>query len=566
MTRCRARLLCNVMLVVVAVAAYAACLRAGFVYDDFEFVVDNPRVRSLRGLVGAFWRRDFFSASAKFNIYRPFAAVWFALDFRLWELRPSVLHMENVLLHAVNAALVFGLCVQLFGAATPAFVAALLFALHPIQTEAVAWVAGRANGLFVFFALLAVRAHVARRYGLALATFGAALLSKEMAISLPLLLCAYELILRRPNGDRVRWRAVGASFVLAAAYVAWRAFVLGRVTQRGPWGGGFGPTALTMTRVFTDYVRLLLLPVGQTLYHAVDVSTRCNDPRVVVAAGAVVGIVAFGLSCIRRAPIVAFGVFWFFLALIPVSNVVPLRALEAERFLYWPALGAFVAGGCLAGRHRRNVWLALCACMCFAALTIDRAHDWRSGYALWRSTIRVVPRCPSALNGVGNAYSAMGALRRAIRAYRKALRVEPDFEFAQTNLADTLREMGGLDEAEAQYLEALRDHPKSVAALIGLSHIAVKRGQLDAAERWLRGAIAARPDFADAHNNLASVLMLRADTAGARVELEKALALRPDSPEAHYNYALILRAEGREGEARWHFRQSERWRRGRTRP
>ena len=565
MTRARAHVACTVGVMAVALAAYLGCINAGYVYDDFEFVVENPRIRSLHGIASAFWRRDFFSASAKFNIYRPFAAASFALDFHLWDLRPGVLHLENALLHALNAALVLGLCARLGAGPVVSLAAASMFAAHPIQTEAIAWVSGRSNGLFVLFALLSLRCYASRRAAASLALFAAALLSKEMAISLPLLLCAYEWCMRPKRKDGAPWARIVPFFVVAGLYVAGRAWVLGRVTQRGYWGGGPWPTALTMTRVFADYARLALFPIGQKLFHPVDISSSWRDPRVLVSTTIILAVVALAVTGSRRRPFVAFGALWFFIALAPVSNTVPLRALEAERFLYWPALGACMVMAWPARRCRRRAGIVAGLCACLAALTITRVHDWQSGHTIWRATIRGAPHCTAALNGLGNAYSSMGCLKRAVAAYRAALRIEPDFEFAQVNLGDTYREMGGLADAEAHYRRAMLDHPQSATPLVRLSHVARQRGGLDAAEEWLRKAIKLRPDLADAHNNLGSLLMMRKDLAGARKEIETALSLRPDSPEAHYNYALILRSEGRQPEAARHLREAERWGRGRLR-
>ncbi|MBM4079187.1 MAG: hypothetical protein FJ278_05755, partial [Planctomycetes bacterium] len=239
-------------------AGHLSSLRSGFVSDDLEFVVQNPHIRKLSHLPQAFYSRAYYSSSGKFSIYRPIASATFAVDYAVWGLKPLGFHLTNLVFHTLNACLVLAVARWVLTSHAAALLAAMLFALHPMQTEAVTWVAGRSNTLFLFFSLLSFLAFawwqveasgdgsrftvlgseamgqcgassaLTRRPQLvgddgsrtssglqrapwlwwaSLASYALALLSKEMAIVLPLLLLLYALCFARPTvtGDEA-WK------------------------------------------------------------------------------------------------------------------------------------------------------------------------------------------------------------------------------------------------------------------------------------------------------------------------------------------------------------------------
>ena len=396
-----------------AFGVYVNSLGSGYAFDDYLILVRNPHARAWPG-IGAFVSRDYFTVANELS-YRPLVTLSYYFDFCILnggraQGRPFVHHLVNSLLHAANAALVLLLLLRLGAKATVAFMAAAVFAVHPVATEAVDAIAFREDLMALLFTLLALltRAAALRARGwprvlgfVAMALCAAAgALSKETALLLPLMALLLDFASRAPRPSRTaKWGSVlGLAVVSAAALVvrfgSMRSGLEGTVAV---WGGSRWSAFLGTCRVMAEYGRLMLFPFGLT--HEWRPTPGHELPWTAAAGGVafVLGAAGTGLYWAWRWRPGAFAVGWAALWLLPVSNMAPIANPMAERYLYGALIGfglvLAVALRTPALPRRTRDAVCLLVLVCFAALTIGRNAAWRSDRTLsrcapsgWRST------------------------------------------------------------------------------------------------------------------------------------------------------------------------------------
>ena len=419
------RPLAQLLLVAAVCASWANALDGPFQFDDFNVIVDNPRVHSL-----AAWARGVSSG------IRPLLNLSYTLN---WLISPSAwgFHLANVVLHAANTVLAHDVSLALGLARPAALVAALLFGLHPIQTEAVTYVSGRSVSLMACGYLASLLAYMRACQGsrgwhaASVACFGAALATKEVAVTLPLVLLTYEAATGPRGGWPAAWRRVsphgillGIGLLLFAASPRYRLLLGVSTDLRSPL-----ENVLVQLDALAYLVRRLLYPVGLCIDPALPVMLGLSPSR---SLAALVVLVAFVLAIagLPRWPVAGFAVLWFFLLLIPTNSLLARADVVNERQIYLAALGPFVllALGLerLRQRYPPALFLALALPACLAAATVARNEDYRSEVSLWRSTVRVAPHNVRAWNNLAWAWHLAGCWDQAEAAYAEALRLAPD--------------------------------------------------------------------------------------------------------------------------------------------
>jgi tetratricopeptide (TPR) repeat protein len=405
-----------------AFAAYLPALGGDFVYDDERFIEKNPAVTQLSAANVARYFTDPTSHSiVGHDIYRPLRTLEFAVDWAISGGRPWFFHLRSVLWHALACVLLYAVLRRLLAADGPALVGTLAFALHPVNTESVAWITSRGDVLLLFWFLLALLLYLRDRPLPAAFAFLGALLSKETAVFFPAAVLMVDLFRR---ADR-RWAWYGVYGAMAVAFVAlWIYLVAGaRLQDVGHletlWGGSYAMTLLTMAKGFLHYARVIVFPVHFTVDYHVPTSTGLGLGEVV----ALITIAAIAAAAIAAGPRSRLALAWFFLALLPVSNLIrPIGIPTAERFLYLPLVGMALWAGPVLGRYR-GVAVALLACLFL--LTFQRSRIWRGEDALWSAAAEVAST-PRSLDYLARkemraANDAGDRLQRAAPAERDAL-------------------------------------------------------------------------------------------------------------------------------------------------
>jgi len=516
------------LLATAVAAAYWPAFTAGFMYDDRFFVQENPSIRQWSSVPSYFTAPVVSQASVRWHgIWRPLRSLSFLADYKLWGLNPAAFHGVNVALHLANVFLLYCLVLLLSGNAAAALAAALLFALHPVQTEAVAWVSSRGDLQAALFSLgsllLFLKASGPRRgwaAGGSLVCLALALLSKESAIVLPALAMLTGWLSRRKGsealvGNRI---LIGGFWILAGSYFLIRRWVLGAAGQCPYWGESFWTTAVTMIRVAGDYVRLLVWPWPLHVDYVYHLSTTLLDWRVIGCAALLAALTALALRDARRTRIFAWAWGWFVIALLPVSNLIPITTLLAERFLYLPLIGLAGWAGLRWGEcHRpRLARLLLIAVLPgFAGLTFIRNLEWREPFTFWRAEAARSPGSFIAQGYLGGLHEQAGNADSALFHYTRAASVEPADPIAQAGLSRVNTMLGRHGQART------------------------------ALDRWLTLS----PNDADAWITDGIARSGAGDLAGSEASFRRAAALAPESPNAWRNLGLGLRDQQRHREA-----------------
>ncbi|MFQ5480850.1 MAG: tetratricopeptide repeat protein [Thermodesulfobacteriota bacterium] len=522
------------LIALVAFAVYMNTLYNGFIWDDY-FIVEN----SSKSGLGLYQIARFFidknAYHAPGEIYRPLYLFSFALDYRIYGSSPWGWHLTNICLHIINSVLVYFFALSLLSGrgdldeptrrvGLAALGAALVFAVHPVHTESVAWIKGRDDMLacvfilasFIFYIAYSHRQKGLKYYCASIITFIPALLSKEMALTLPLLFILYELCFK-PSGLR-RGKGLTALvpfFVLAGLYLGVRTAVTGQVAQTAYFGGGLGPALFTTARGFVRYFSLLTIPLNQCGDYLAFPLSYGLTPRVILSILIVGAFLAAGVvSYFFFLRPLAFLIFWFFVTMMPVSNIIPLKILLAERFLYIPSVGIFVLFGMVfsgvlekarprAGLRRFLIITALLVMTLYAFAAVERNRVWRDERTFWSDVIAKYPGARAYTN-YGLAMEDEGDIRGAIKFYQEALKMDPRFSYALNNLAANYLKEGLVDEAIKSYREAVAIEPGNAVMHSGLGDAYRKKGLLKEAAAEYRRAIELDPG-SDAVMGLARV-------------------------------------------------------------
>ena len=505
-----------------ACAAYLNALDNPFVYDDHDTVIANRSLADLSNI----------RFILVYSPFRPLVNVSYALDRWLWGYRPFGYHLTSIGLHAAAVVLLYVWIRRILsdnGSARDtnmaAFTGAALFAVHPMQSEAVAYVSGRSELLcavwFIAALLLArdailsgsrARAAVAAACGLL------AIASKETGLVLPLVLLAYDWLLR-PGDDAARrrrlWRMLAPVVAVLAAMVAYRL-----MTLRGVSGGsGMVPVLNVMTQavVIWRYVGLIAWPGGQSIMHAVHRATSVVDPLAWVAISALVfaSVAAFRLR--KSYPLVSFGVVWFLIVLAPSSSVVPLREGMAEHRVYLASAGIFIAVAAFVSRWlgrdpgpsrmvRRALAGGLYAVLTvLCALTVMRNRVWSDPVALWTEASLHAESMWEPHYALADSLRETGDCTAALPEYRKVVALYPAHRDAHTNLGICLAQTGQLEEAERAFRRVLEIDPAFPRGYTNLGALALVAGDTTRARDYYREAIAQDPGNVLAHMQLASL-------------------------------------------------------------
>ncbi len=526
---------------VLGTLAYVNTLAFGFVWDDKHLIVGNTLVRQASPLPALL--TDFWQEGERTDFYRPLVSLAYFLEFRAWKLWPGGYHAANLAYHLGATLAVTWAARLLFASPLAGLIAGVVFAVHPIHTESVAFVAGRpdvlAGGLLVGALALFVRSRrLTRRLSIgSLALCGGALLSKETALVLPLILVAYELTM----GDEAGSGSGGASApprslarrlsglwpyaATTAAYLCLRWVVLGTPVGRSLDRTGFGARTLIALNALGDYLRLLLIP-----YPAVPdrLPDRSFSAHTIVTLAVLALVVAALVGSWRSSRTPAFLLAWFLLTLLPASPLVAGRPPQvAERFLYVPSVAwAWLAGWAGAGlwasawlrqpgARRAAVAAAAGLAVCAVGLTCVRNLDWRDEYHLFTRMAASEPRSYLAPVNLGHLY---------VHAGRPA-------------------------EAEAEFRRALGIRPNSAPALLGMALVESRLGAHDVAIRYAERARDVAPQGDLIHAQLGAIYGIAGRYPEAAASFRESVRRNPRRLEARANLAAALADAGRPAEA-----------------
>jgi protein O-mannosyl-transferase len=592
------------LIVCATAVAYLPALRAGFIWDDDTFLTANPLIRAADGL-----RRFWFTTQAPDYFPVTYSPLW--LEWRAWGMHAAGYHAANLVLHAVSALLLWAVLGRL--RVPGAWLAALLFAVHPMNVESVAWITQRKNLTALVLVLGSTwclagcglaepdpRTPVDRvRYGASLLLFVLAMLAKGSVAMFPFVFLGLVAWRRRPA-----WRDclrlvpfLAASVVLVLVDVWFQRHGSGAVYRdAGPLERLLGAGAVT-----AFYLGKALIPTHLLFVY----------PQWRIEAGSLrwwlplagAALLTAALWRARTGPVrpVLFAWGYFCLALVPVMGFADVQfmqySLVADHYAQLALIGVVTLAAAAWSRWRERVGpgrplpllAAVAAVGGLSALTYAQASDYRDAETLYRATLAGNPACWLAQNNLGGLLYRSGRVAESIPHFEEALRLKPDLFEARNDLGLALAASGRLSEAATQFDLALAIHPDNAAVHYNKGTALAAAGQLDGAVRSFERALALRPGFADAQDdlgaaltqegrlaeavphfqeairlqpghfearaNLGMVLLRLGDAAGAAGQFEEACRLRPGDMTARFNSGCALAAAGRQAEAAARFRE-----------
>ncbi|MGB7590457.1 MAG: tetratricopeptide repeat protein [Terriglobia bacterium] len=598
------------VLILVAVLPYLNSLLNGFVQDDNRQVVSNPYLRSFSHLREIFatnvW--SYVGAQGATNYYRPLMTFGYLLCYQFLGPLAYGFHLANVVLNAGVVCLVFLVSERIFRDRTLGFVAAVIFALHPIHSESVDWIAAVTDLQLTLFYLLAfwfflrVAKPGGKRSGAAelgmVLSFILALLAKEPAATLPFLATFYEHFLRDDRAQTSLGQKLSryvTLWLLDVAYLLFRTRIFGglapvlqlsQISRREAFYSSFALVA--------RYVWKLLWPVNLCAFYAFHKCVALSDPRVLV------GFLVLGLSLValayswRRERLVSFGLLWFFVNIAPVLNARWLGAnVFTERYLYLPSLGFcwIAAWGVrllwmrLAGRPTARKFyaggLAMVAILCLVRI-VTRNRIWHDDPTFYRSTLAAQPDAIALRINLGAVYWNPGSPDQAEAEWREALRRAPNHWLILNNLGLACARKKRYDEAIEDFQRSIRLRPNYADSHMNLGRTYAETGAGEKAEAQLRAAVALAPLYVQARNELAKFYFAAGRFAEAEPQFRssissggttqawnslgeiysrwnrrqdaehafrQALALDPFDSRAHFGLGAVLEAQGRTNEA-----------------
>ncbi|MFA6385043.1 MAG: tetratricopeptide repeat protein [Candidatus Omnitrophota bacterium] len=587
------RILYILAIVVAGFAVYAGTLHHPFIWDDGMLITENPFVKNWSYLSKIFTSDIGAGAGGLYHSFRPLQILTYAIDHSLWRMNTVGYHLTNIILHILTALSVFWLIDILFKKRMLSFFAAFLFVIHPVHTEAVTYISGRSDPLSALFFLLAFIYYIKQQDGkntvfffLMSVCYSLALLARENAVILPLVLVLYHYT----SGKKFSEKLFIPISAIAAIYIIVRFTLLKHLLLHTVVRTGVIERLPGAFAAMFEYTRLLFAPTSLHMEYGLKIF-RFIDARVFAGFLITCALFAVAFRARKNNKLLFFAIIWFFLTLIPVSNIYPVNAYMAEHWLYLPSVGAFIVMGnilCRISLDLRRKILALVIFLLlsgwYSFITVKQNSYWKDPVTFferaakyapeshlihnnlagaytavnrnddaikeYKRALEINPRYSKAYGNLGFLYAGSGKYEDAIKAYNTALEINPEDAVVLNNLGNAYYDLGNIKEAVDNYKKAVSVDPNYSKAFynLGNAYIAVK--MKDESINALKRAIELDGDYLDAYNNLGMVYKVTGDIEKAVKQFRKTIELDPGYVRGYRNLAETYRAAGRADEAR----------------
>ncbi|MFT5126615.1 MAG: tetratricopeptide (TPR) repeat protein [Rhodothermales bacterium] len=520
-------------------------------WDDRMLVLENAQVTE-PNLVGIF-------TPEPGRTYQPVRVLSYAIDYALWGDKPLGYHIVNTALHATAAILLMLLLTRIFDALRgedqhaqnrlAAAVAAALFALHPINVESVTWLSSRKYGLLASCGFGSLLAYLISTSGEKLKRIPSAisailmllaLLSSPFAVSLPPLLIYFDFCRDRFQRPFRRWRGYAPVAVVALAYpLIWLALMGGgesNAARKWHEDDNAFVTTLSMLSVLWDYAVNLACPLFLNNKYPREIVHSIVEPRLLAALILIAGVSwLMWRSWQKKAPLPLFLGGWFLVCWLPVSNIIPISTMIADRYMYLPAVAIFAGFGLLV--QRKQLPIAAVVFLLLAGISIARNRVWANSVTLWADSVSKGPNNAIAQNNYGMALKESGRDSEAGEHFLKAVAIHEAYPEAQLNLSVHYQDSGQGALALPHLQRALELDPKNGKVQNGLGIYHAEFGDPEEAMRWFQRALESESSLSAIHTNIGRLHRKQGRTEAAIAEF--AIAAGQDQPQAHYELGAL---------------------------
>ncbi|WP_026841465.1 tetratricopeptide repeat protein [Citrifermentans bremense] len=544
-----------VVIVIVTMGAYCSILSHSFqiFWDDAMYITLNDAAKglSLDHLIKAF-------ATNYAGNFAPVHIISYMLDYTIWGADPKGFLLSNIILHTLNGILLYRLLSILDWSRPATLFSVMIFLLHPVQVESVAWISERKNLLAMFFSLLSFISYVIhiktgsggrqKFYVASFVFFTLALLSKSVAVVVPCIFILYDVCMIK----RVSWRQLllgKVPFLVAAAAMAiitieFQAHgdVPGAGGGRTAYHGGSPlATGLTMLTVLPRYLKLLFWPTNLSAIY--DPAIRVRLDAAVLLGGVLCGLlIVLGVLLYIRSRQYFFWYAVFFVGLLPVSQIVPLATLMNDRYLYFPMLGAAPLLGNLIMYKLPNktaASIALAITTMLLLFTTSRTAIWQNDLTLWSDTVKKAPNHPVALYGEAQAHQNIGDLDAALPLYLKVLEIAPHHADTLLHLASLYRLKNLPAQGRPYLLQLTLYYPDFAQGFLDLGVNYYLTDELGESKKNLERTLVLQPNSVQALKHLGIISLRTRELDAATRYLKLALSLTPSDTDIAYNLACV---------------------------
>lgn len=571
-----------IIIILITSLVYLNTFQNQFVWDDKDFILGWEETRTLKNMP------IFLKGAVPLGhegVHRPLRGVYYALSYQLWGTNPVGYHFQALLVHLICTILVYLITLQITKKSIIAFMTSLLFGIHPIHTNAITFVTSSFDqiGIVLFLASCYLYLKSTRdlklnklsyTFSVIFAIF--AFFSYELTLTLPLVLLLFDFYFRIvKKEDRIKKIKIYSPYFLSAGiYVFIRFFILDMIARGQYLCGSFYITMLAMSKAFIKEILLVIVPIKLTIYHTISkgiyaysnselskeliCSQSIFNLNILFSIIVILTLLVLIVKLYKNHKIFSFCIAWFFVTLLPVSNIIPIQTLLDEDFLYLPSF-AFCLGFSFLiyyfyrqfsekdkMKYAKNGLMIffILTILFYSSLTISRNTDWKDELSLWSKTAEYTPGSALAHNNLGLAYVGKDRIDLAVQEYEKALEINPGYSRANNNLGLIYLGQGEIDLAIEEFKKAIESSPAFAKAYNNLGNVYSQKNELDLAVEQYKMALIINPYYSKAHNNLAIIYTKQNKIDLAIQEYQKTISLKPSHYKAHSNLGLLYGMKG----------------------
>lgn len=554
-------------LVLVTVVAFGRSLSHQFVWDDQPIITENVHLRSIDHIPSFFtpyyWKYNHPGTKGQ---YRPLRTVSFALSYHLWKFQPFGYHLTNLIFHVLNVLLVYLVVIGLLKKPGTAFLAALLFALHPIHVESVSWVKNRTDLFTLFFFLLSLLCYMKYLPGghqvngkarqpqwitLSCLCFLLSLMSKEIAVTMPAVLALYIFYFCPSPKQRAAYTSLLPFLGIAGFYLFFIFILINKGLPPDPDAIRLNTDIhiFLIIQTISSYISLIFLPIQLNAERLMDIPIFFLNGPLLFSVSLIALIGALFVKHLLPPRKEGFAIAWFFVTLLPVININFMSGRPlAEQRLYIPSVGFCLLAALLITRYfppkseKRSLlpsgsgmFVAGAILGCYLILTVERDKVWHSNFTLWKDTVVKSAETYRSHFNMGSAFNERGEYEKAIAEFKQAIELNPRDHESYTSLGATYYRQGDMEQAEEMFLKASSMHPGAFRARNNLGNVYSVRGETDRALQAYGEAIKIKPDFSEAYYNRGNAYKDTGQIERAIADFQKAIEFEPDFAMSHYH-------------------------------
>ncbi|MGE0269209.1 MAG: tetratricopeptide repeat protein [Candidatus Omnitrophota bacterium] len=564
------------LIVALGLGIYANSLHGEFQFDDLEYIVGNPAIRDISDITQIYLSRPVPT--------RFIPLLTLAVNYHLHKLDVFGYHLFNVIIHLINAGLVYWLTLLICSFSkfknqwagrkkyTLSLGVAFLFLTHPVQTQAVSYITQRFTSLAALFYLLSLCLYFCgRQYPLnsfkstwriclAFLSGLTAMFCKQTALTLPVIIILCELFFIEENEGfrnlRKIWRFVVVCFLLILVIPGFYLFKMGGILSNRLISGSHEGDLitgwaylLTQIQVVVKYIQLLFLPINLNLDYDFPLTPHIFEIKTFLCLSILVTLIVISFKCYHRRPLITFGIGWFFITLLVESSIIPISHVIFEHRLYLPSFGFFLivvyALHQLIKQERILIPALMIMVLTCSLLTMQRNAVWKTPVTLWQDVIKKSPQKPRGYLNLGKAYLDRRDYRQALSYLNKSIQLKPQNYDAFNYRGLLLYQQGLLSMAVDDFTRAVEIDSTRTAALVNRGNVYRKIGQYALALSDINQAIEKSPEDFRHYINRGNVYAKMELYGQALADFQKVIKLQPHYLEVYKNIGNVYEFQGR---------------------